>query len=52
MLSIICVNKKCNFFRQCREESHFPYRCDQIEKAPEVQVRTMIENKMTEVLIR
>jgi len=39
-------------FRECREENHTPYRCDQIEKTPEVKVRTMIENKMTEVLIR
>ncbi|XP_022167896.1 ATP-dependent RNA helicase DEAH11, chloroplastic-like [Myzus persicae] len=51
---INCLNPECKkeTCRQCREESHFPYRCDQIEKAPEVQVRTMIENKMTEVLIR
>ncbi|CAI6368556.1 unnamed protein product [Macrosiphum euphorbiae] len=51
---INCLNPECKkeTCRQCREESHFPYRCDQIEKAPEVEVRTMIENKMTEVLIR
>lgn len=51
---INCLNPECKkeTCRKCREESHFPYRCDQIEKAPEVQVRTMIENKMTEVLIR
>ncbi|XP_025200345.1 E3 ubiquitin-protein ligase RNF216-like [Melanaphis sacchari] len=51
---INCLNPECKkeTCRECREESHFPYRCDQIEKAPEVQVRTMIENKMTEVLIR
>lgn len=40
------------YTRVCREESHFPYKCNQLETAPEVKVRTMIENKMTEVLIR
>jgi len=51
---INCLNPDCKkeTCRECREESHFPYRCDEIEKAPEVEIRTMIENKMTEVLIR
>ncbi|KAE9521827.1 hypothetical protein AGLY_017779 [Aphis glycines] len=51
---INCLNPECKkeTCRKCREESHFPYRCDQIERAPEVEIRTMIENKMTEVLIR
>lgn len=39
-------------FRSCRGECHIPYRCDEIEKAPEVEIRTMIENKMSEALIR
>ncbi|XP_050436489.1 E3 ubiquitin-protein ligase RNF216-like [Adelges cooleyi] len=51
---VSCLNPECKkeTCRECREESHFPYKCDQIEKSAEVKVRTMIENKMTEVLIR
>ena len=41
-----CGKESC---RLCRELSHIPLRCDEIEKDNEVRKRTYIENKMTEV---
>lgn len=44
-----CGKESC---RLCREESHIPLRCDEVEKDAEVRKRTYIENKMTEALLR
>ena len=50
----ICQNPDCGkeSCRLCREISHIPLRCDEIEKDAEVRKRTYIENKMSEALIR
>lgn len=44
-----CMKESC---RSCKERSHIPLRCDEVEKDEQVQARTYIENKMTEALIR
>ncbi len=49
-----CQNPDCGkeSCRLCKEISHIPLRCDEVEKDSEVRKRTYIENKMTEALIR
>lgn len=49
-----CLNPECmkESCRQCKEPSHIPYHCDEIEKDDDVKKRTYIENKMTEALVR
>ncbi|XP_026284904.2 uncharacterized protein LOC113210921 [Frankliniella occidentalis] len=44
-----CMKESC---RLCKEESHVPLRCEEVEKKSEVQMRTYIENQMTEALVR
>jgi len=44
-----CGKESC---RMCREISHIPLRCEEVEKDVEVRKRTYIENKMAEALIR
>ncbi|XP_066260335.1 uncharacterized protein [Euwallacea similis] len=44
-----CMKESC---RLCKEPSHVPLRCDEVEKDEAVKARTYIENKMTEALIR
>ncbi len=44
-----CGKESC---RLCKEISHIPLRCEEVEKDAEVRKRTYIENKMTEALIR
>lgn len=38
--------------RECKEPSHVPLRCDEVEKANDVKMRTYIEDRMTEALLR
>ena len=49
-----CQNPDCGkeTCRLCKEISHIPLRCEEVEKDAEVRKRTYIENKMTEALIR
>lgn len=49
-----CLNPECmkESCRLCKEPSHIPYRCDEVEKDENVQARTYIENKMTEALLK
>ena len=49
-----CLNPECGkeSCRLCKELSHIPLHCDEVEKDGEVRKRTYIENKMTEALIR
>ncbi|KAK5639523.1 hypothetical protein RI129_012015 [Pyrocoelia pectoralis] len=49
-----CLNPQCmkESCRMCKEPSHVPLRCDEVEKDAAVKVRTYIENKMTEALLR
>ncbi|XP_040566708.1 uncharacterized protein [Lepeophtheirus salmonis] len=51
---LICMNPQCGkeSCRLCKELSHIPLHCDEVEKNDEVRKRTFIENKMTEALIR
>eukprot|EP00096_Caligus_rogercresseyi_P014292 TRINITY_DN6790_c0_g1_i1.p1 TRINITY_DN6790_c0_g1~~TRINITY_DN6790_c0_g1_i1.p1 ORF type:complete len:669 (+),score=176.12 TRINITY_DN6790_c0_g1_i1:41-2047(+) len=51
---LICMNPECGkeSCRLCRELSHLPLHCDEVEKNDEVRKRTFIENKMTEALLR
>ncbi|XP_034235979.1 uncharacterized protein LOC117642170 isoform X3 [Thrips palmi] len=44
-----CMKESC---RLCKEESHVPLRCEEVERKSEVEIRTYIENKMTEALVR
>lgn len=49
-----CQNPDCGkeSCRLCKEMSHIPLRCEEVEKDAEVRKRTYIENKMTEAMIR
>lgn len=49
-----CLNEECmkETCRLCKEPSHIPLRCDEVEKDDDVKKRTYIENKMTEALLR
>ena len=49
-----CQNPDCGkeSCRLCKEISHIPLRCEEVEKDAEVRKRTYIENKMTEAMIR
>ena len=50
----MCQNPDCGkeSCRMCKEISHIPLRCEEVEKDAEVRKRTYIENKMTEAMIR
>ena len=50
----VCRNPDCgkDSCRICKEISHIPLRCEEVEKDAEVRQRTYIENKMSEALIR
>jgi len=50
----VCRNPDCgkDSCRLCREPSHIPQRCDEIEKDAEVKKRTAEENKKSEELMR
>ncbi|KAF2884008.1 hypothetical protein ILUMI_22126, partial [Ignelater luminosus] len=49
-----CLNPEClrETCRLCKEPAHLPLRCEEVEKEEEVDIRTYIENKMTEALLR
>ncbi|KAG8223928.1 hypothetical protein J437_LFUL003736 [Ladona fulva] len=38
--------------QKCKEQSHIPLRCEEVEKNSQVKARTYIEDKMTEALVR
>ncbi|XP_050294818.1 uncharacterized protein LOC126734994 [Anthonomus grandis grandis] len=44
-----CMKESC---RACKEPSHLPLSCNEVEKDEDVKNRIYIENKMTEALIR
>ena len=44
-----CLRETC---RKCQEANHLPLRCDEIEKKQQVDMRTWIENRVTESMIR
>lgn len=49
-----CLNKDCmkESCRKCRKVSHIPLKCEEIEYDEDVKMRTYIENKMSEALLR
>ncbi|KAF5278107.1 hypothetical protein FQR65_LT03623 [Abscondita terminalis] len=49
-----CLNEDCmkESCRECRHVAHIPLRCNEIEYDEDVKMRTYIENKMTEALLR
>jgi len=44
-----CMKESC---RLCKEPNHIPRRCNEIEKDNEVSMRTYVENKVSEAMIR
>jgi len=48
-LSAECKKESC---RLCKEESHIPLRCDEVEKKGERDKRLFVEDKMTDALLR
>ncbi|XP_059149778.1 E3 ubiquitin-protein ligase RNF216-like [Physella acuta] len=44
-----CLRESC---RLCKEPSHIPLRCDEVEKRHDVQMRTFIENSIAEAVMR
>lgn len=49
-----CLNPEClqESCRLCKEHSHIPLRCEEIEKVGQKDARTNIENQMAEAMIR
>lgn len=47
--NIDCKKVSC---RKCRHESHLPLRCNEIEYDEDVRMRTTIEDKMSEAMLR
>ena len=49
-----CPNVDCgrSSCRHCKEESHIPLRCDEVEKEVEKDLRLSIEERMTEARLR
>lgn len=41
-----------NFYRLCREPNHIPLKCSEVEKQKETDMRTFIEKRVTEAMIR
>lgn len=44
-----CMTESC---RQCKEISHIPLSCVEVEKPADIQARTHIEETMTKALLR
>nr|XP_045585019.1 uncharacterized protein LOC123747070 [Procambarus clarkii] len=49
-----CLNPEClkESCRLCKDVSHIPYRCSEIEKEDQKDARTVLENRMAEAMIR
>lgn len=49
-----CLNQEClkETCRTCGEPNHIPLRCDEVEKKDELDMRTFIENRVSEAMIR
>lgn len=49
-----CMNAEClrETCRLCQQPSHIPFRCNEVEKEADIKMRTYIEDKMTEALVR
>lgn len=49
-----CLNPEClrDSCRLCREPNHVPLKCDEVEKQNETDMRTFIEKRVTEAMLR
>ncbi|KAG0722239.1 E3 ubiquitin-protein ligase RNF216 [Chionoecetes opilio] len=49
-----CLNPEClkESCRVCKEPSHIPLRCEEVERDDQKDARTVLENKMAEAMIR
>ncbi len=49
-----CLNSEClkESCRLCKEPNHVPLRCEEVEKQGETNMRTFIEQRITEAMIR
>ncbi|CAG0889581.1 unnamed protein product [Cyprideis torosa] len=49
-----CLNPECSreSCRLCKEPNHVPLRCEEVEKESEIRARTLVEEKMSEALMR
>jgi len=49
-----CFNESCGkeSCRLCKEPSHLPYKCSEVEKQDQTKYRLTVEEKMTEALVR
>lgn len=49
-----CLNSECMIesCRLCKEPSHLPLKCSEVEKDDEVKRRVYVENKMSAALIK
>ncbi|XP_050735752.1 bromodomain-containing protein 4B-like isoform X2 [Eriocheir sinensis] len=49
-----CLNPEClkESCRVCKETSHIPLRCEEVERETQKDARTMLENRMAEAMIR
>ncbi|XP_076442029.1 uncharacterized protein LOC143281024 isoform X2 [Babylonia areolata] len=49
-----CLNPEClkDSCRLCREPNHVPLKCEEVEKQTETDMRTFIEKRVTEAMLR
>lgn len=49
-----CLNPNClrQTCRLCKEKSHIPLKCDEVEKDAEAKARTKVEEALTEAMVR
>ncbi|XP_013384323.1 kinesin-related protein 4 [Lingula anatina] len=49
-----CLNPEClkESCRLCKEPNHVPFHCDEVERQGETSMRTFIENKISEAMLR
>ncbi|KAL8617652.1 hypothetical protein ACOMHN_047898 [Nucella lapillus] len=49
-----CLNPEClkDSCRLCREPEHMPLRCEEVERQSETAMRTFIERRVTEAMLR
>nr|KAG5689767.1 hypothetical protein BaRGS_031168 [Batillaria attramentaria] len=49
-----CLNPEClrDSCRLCREPNHVPLKCEEVEKQNETDMRTFIEKRVTEAMLR
>jgi TRIAD3 protein (E3 ubiquitin-protein ligase RNF216) len=51
-MSLECFLTAVLLHRECRKPSHIPLRCEEVEHDEETRMRTFVEERMAEALIR